>query len=91
MSPVPESSTSLPSRSMPLTRANGCLELELTGDLDDLGIEDVPDLAIDVVAERPDVHADLRRGDACPAGQAHTVEEVGHERTHAIVDLFDGG
>ena len=57
--------------------------------LGELGVEHVPDDSVDVVAERAQPDADLRRRDARSAGHLDGVEKVGHEHSHAVIDHRD--
>ena len=67
-------------------------ELGLARDLDEHRVEDVADLAVDVVAEGAQADADLRRGDAGATRAARRVSTRSRDEcAHAIVDLFDGG
>ena len=63
--------------------------LGLARDLDEHRVEDVADVAVDVVAEGAQADADLRGGDAGATGQLDGVDEVAHERAHAVVDVVD--
>src|SRR3954470_4900680 len=79
--------------------------LGLLRQFDDRRVHHVPDLAVDVVRERPDTHADLRGGQAGPAGVVDGLDEVAHQRgqvavegthlvggraEHGVADLTDG-
>src|SRR5699024_7094385 len=60
-----------------------------TAHLDDAGVDDRTDAIFDVVAERPQADADLRRRDPGAPRHLHGVDEVGDESTHAVVDRVD--
>src|SRR5690606_16658539 len=49
----------------------------------------VPDVAVDVVAEGAHGHADLGSGHPGAPRQLDAVDEVGHQRTHTVIDLLD--
>src|SRR5690606_39420853 len=53
------------------------------------GVDDVTDVAVDVVTEGAQRDADLVRGDSGTAGNLDGVDEVGDERAHAVVDALD--
>ena len=57
----------------------------------DVGVDQVADLAVDVPGEHPQADADLRRGEARPAGGVHGLGEVGDQPAQFGVEVDDGG
>jgi hypothetical protein len=72
---------------------------------DEPGVDQIALVAVDVVAEDAQAHADLRRGEPGPAGQPAGVQQVGHEpgeggvkpghglgrlTEHGVAELADG-
>ena len=66
-------------------------ELGLSRDFDEHGVEDVADLAVDVVAESPQAHTDLRGGEAGATGKLDGLDEIANKGSDAVVDLDDRG
>ena len=62
----------------------------VTAHLDELGVEHIPDDAVDVVAEGLQPDTDLRCGYSGAAGNLDGVEEVGDEHPDPGVDRRDG-
>jgi hypothetical protein len=64
-------------------------EFRFSGQLDDHGVEDVPDVPVDVVAERAQVDADLGGSHPGTARQLDAVDKVVDEAAYSRVDGAD--